>query len=215
VANESNVVPGYDPHTHHRRSTRLKGYDYAVPGAYFVTICTAEREQTLGYVAEGRIVPSQIGTVVRDCWRALPRRFRHIDLDEWCVMPNHVHGIIFIIDDPPGPRGGRHAARLLEPPPDSEPASCGTPSASSPVPTTGGKRLAPGSLGVIVRAFKASSTRRVNRIRGSTGASLWQRGYHDRIIRNERELSAIRRYIADNPISWELDRDNPARFSTG
>lgn len=73
----------------------------------------------------------------------------------------------------------------------------------------------PGSLGVIVRSFKSAVTKRINELRRTPGAPVWQRNYYERIIRNDRELSRIRQYIADNPMKWDLDRDNPAAVGTG
>jgi hypothetical protein len=169
-------MPECDPRIHHRRSIRLKGYDYAYPGAYFVTICTADRECTLGHVADGRMVRSKIGAIVRDCWRVLPTRFRHIDIDAWCVMPNHFHGIIFILDVLPGSEGGRRDSRSVAPPPQFEPAASGSHSCPAAGLIPIGTGLTAGSLSVIVRAFKASSTRRANQI-------LWfpqERGHTDK-----------------------------------
>ncbi len=91
----------YDPKKHHRRSIRLKGYDYTQPGAYFITICTQNRECLFGEVVDGRMVLNELGQVARECWLAIPDHFPHSRLDEFVIMPNHVHGIIWIV----GPDG--------------------------------------------------------------------------------------------------------------
>jgi REP element-mobilizing transposase RayT len=99
----------YDPTRHHRpfgraqgrRSIRLKGYDYASPGAYFVTICVRGGECLLGEVVDGEMQLNERGRVVGYYWGRMPRHFPHVELDAWVVMPNHVHGIIVITDRPP------------------------------------------------------------------------------------------------------------------
>jgi len=121
---------GYDPQKHHRRSIRLKGYDYTAPGAYFVTICTQDRVQMFGEVVGGDMRLNPHGRVVDTYWSRIPRYFPHVTLDAWVVMPNHVHGII-VITDPPAVGGN----------------------ASSPVDERGRRRgeAIPGSPSVTVR----------------------------------------------------------------
>ncbi len=87
----------FDPDVHHRRSIRLKGYDYAHPGAYFITICTHDRACLFGEIADGEMILNEAGRIVEKCWREIPMHFPHVALDEFVVMPNHVHGILFII----------------------------------------------------------------------------------------------------------------------
>ncbi len=106
---------------------------------------------------------------------------------EFVVMPNHIHGIIRIVDVPSGPVG---AQRRCAPTNEKRP------------------HVKPGSLGAIVRSFKSAVTKRINLLRGTPGARVWQRNYYEHIIRTERALDAIRRYIAHNPIRWHLDRYN-------
>ncbi len=89
----------YDPEIHHRRSIRLRGYDYSGAGAYFVTVCTSNGEHMLGAVTEGVVRLNEYGQMAALCWQWLARRYAHVDLDEWIVMPNHLHGIIVITDD--------------------------------------------------------------------------------------------------------------------
>jgi putative transposase len=164
---------------HHRRSIRLKGYDYAQAGAYFVTMCTRDRACRFGDVVDGQMQVNQYGQVVADSWLWLSGRYPYVGLDEWVVMPNHLHGII-ILTEPDG-RGGSRTA-----------------------PTQNRK-----SLGRLIGTFKMVSTKRLNAIRHTPGDSVWQRNYYEHIVRNEESLARIRQYIIDNPARWDKDRENP------
>jgi len=174
-----------------RRSIRLRGYDYSEEGAYFVTICTWDRQPLLGRIVEGRMIPSECGWVVAQSWLDIPGHFPDVGLDEWVVMPNHLHGILVISHD-------RRGTACRAPTPASERFG---------KPTTG-------SLPTIVRSFKAAATRRINVLRGSGGRSVWQRGYYEHVIRNEAELDRLRRYVLDNPVQWDTDEDNPGRAAS-
>jgi putative transposase len=181
---------------HHRRSIRLKGWNYTTPGAYFITICTYQR----ACLFEDR----RLRELTENAWQNIPTQphARHVSLDEWVVMPNHLHGILVLTaietDDDTGV-GAKQVRQQLSFPKESSirPAL--------PVPPRG---VEPGSVGAIVGNFKSLVARRANKLRRSPGAKVWQRGYYDRIVRNERELDAIRQYIGDNPRRWAEDRDN-------
>jgi len=197
----------YDPNKHHRRSIRLKGYDYTQPGAYFVTICTHGRAPLFGRVAGGDMVPNECGTIVREEWFRSAEIRDEIELfpDEFVVMPNHVHGIVWIVAtvDPAGydenvrPMVGAHGRA---------PVVVVGATGRSPLQPHG---PAPRSLGSFIAGFKSAVTQRINARRGTPGERVWQRNYYEHIIRNERALNAIRRYIIDNPWRWHLDRYNP------
>lgn len=165
-----------------RRPIRWVGHDYARAGFYYVTICTHDRQNPLGWIEGAQMRLSGMGRVAEECWRAIPDHFAEVELDAFVVMPNHVHGIVV-----PGDGRARHASPL--------PAT----------PKGPGRR----SVGSIVGAYKSSVCRRVNAIGGTPGAALWQRNYYEHVIRNERQSSHIRRYIADNPANWMLDHENP------
>ncbi len=176
------------PPAQRRRSIRLREHDYASAGAYFVTICAWRKELLF---ADERFAQAVVG-----CWDAIPGHFPAADVDELVVMPNHVHGIVWITRDEiawRGVVGARHASPLQ---------------ASRPTP--GGP--CPGSLGAIVGSFKSAVTKRINDLRDTPGTPVWQRNYYERVIRDERELSAVREYIAVNPLKWRLDRENPNRM---
>jgi len=180
--------------SHHRRSIRLPGYDYAQAGAYFVTICTHQRECLLGQVHGGAVRLSDYGELVEECWRGLPLHFGHIEVDVHVIMPNHIHGIILILGEAPdGGSAGRYRPAL-------------PPSGASPLQPANGTR--PGSLSAIVQNLKSVSARRINQLRGTPGAAVWQRNYYEHIIRNERRLAEVRRYILENPARWDLDHYN-------
>jgi len=94
----------YDPDTHHRRSHRLHGYDYSQPGKYYVTICTENKEHRFGEVVEGEMHRNELGESVAGCWEWLARRYLYVSLDDWIVMPNHLHGVIVITNGGGGSR---------------------------------------------------------------------------------------------------------------
>jgi REP element-mobilizing transposase RayT len=193
----------FDPSRHHRRSIRLPGYDYRSAGAYFVTICTHQRELLFEDPVLRRVAEA--------LWLRIPRHFPHVQLDAWVVMPNHVHGILVITGDT---CRGEASPETLSP--TNPMVSGGTGSAeqavaedASPLPQRRAG-LAPGSLGAIVGNFKSVTARRINRLRGTPGAPVWQRNYYEHVVRDERALNAIRQYIADNPARWAWDTYNPA-----
>lgn len=177
-------------HKNHRRSIRLKGYDYTQAGAYFVTICTKDRACLFGDVADGVMRLDQMGHIVRQCWLAIPDHFPHVLLDEFVVMPNHVHGIIVIMAT--HDVGATHASPLQN---DDTPTRPRGPQ--------------PRSVASIVGSFKSAAAKRINEHRGTPGAPIWQRNYYEHIIRDDESLNLIRNYIADNPLRWYLDRENP------
>jgi putative transposase len=184
----------YNPNQHRRQSIRLRGWDYTTPGAYFITICTHRRESLLA--------DTRLKAIVENAWLAVPGhpQARHVLLDEWVVMPNHLHGILILTDDGKG-EVGTVGAWLFD-----GAAFCKATRAPICLAPTG--RLKPGSIGAIVGNFKSLTARRINALRRISGGPVWQRGYYDRIVRDERELNAIRAYIHDNPRRWAEDRDN-------
>ena len=182
-------VPTFDPTRHHRRSIRLKGYDYTQAGAYYVTIVCKHREHFFGKVVNGEMQLNELGKLAQDCWLAIPEHHLHADLDEFIIMPNHVHGIL-VLDD----GGVRKGVQLNAPTPrdPDNPFSVMSPH----------KR----ALGVVVRTYKAAVTtgcRGLNRYDFG-----WQINYHDHIVRDEQDLERIRAYIANNPLNWDADEEN-------
>jgi REP element-mobilizing transposase RayT len=164
----------------HRRSLRLREYDYSQPGAYFVTICVRNRECLLGEIAAEKIRLSHYGEIARQCWVDLPNHYAQLALDIFSVMPNHIHGIIMLSDVGAGLK---------------------------PAPTRA--MVTKHALPEIIRGFKTFSSRRVNKLRKISSKPLWQRSFYEHVIRDDESLRRIREYIATNPLRWDLDRENP------
>ena len=202
----------FDPQKFHRRSIRLKGYDYTQPGAYFVTMVTYQREDLFGEIMEGEMRLNWTGKQVKREWGRLARRFPNIELDEFIVMPNHVHGIILIVDL------GRGTATISEDEDLNGSRRAPTTANSEDIDLTIPRRAptnreqfgkpVPGSIPTIIRSFKSAVSLRVNRSRYSTGAPVWQRKYFERVVRDQSELERIRAYIHHNPSQWADDPEN-------
>lgn len=176
---------------HHRRSIRRRDCDYAPQGVYFVTICTHARACWFGAVVDGEMVLNAMGRIVAEEWQSTAVLRPTVELDAFVVMPNHVHGIVVIVgDDDRGDGGGRDGRGMVHHAPT-------TPSAFS--------KPRANSLGTIVGAFKASVTRSARRASMVHGTPLWQRNYHEHIVRNESDLDRLRKHIAVNPARWDED----------
>lgn len=174
----------YNPEKHHRRSIRLQGYDYSQPGAYFITICTKDRKYLFGNIIDGKMVLNEYGKIAQQCWLDIPLHYQNVELNEFVVMPNHVHGIIIInINDTVGTI---HELPLHELPLQKQQ-----------------RRLM--TLPKIIGRFKMNSAKQINQLRQTPGIPLWQRNYYEHIIRNKHELNRIKEYIINNPLKWELD----------
>ncbi|MGK0617738.1 transposase [Meiothermus cerbereus] len=210
----------YDPARHHRRSIRLRGYDYTQAGAYFITICTHGRECLFGEVADDEMHLNEYGRIVRDVWFDLPNHVSNVVLDAFVVMPNHVHGVVVIVNGGVvgvGSVGVGSVGVGSEPTPTvtttttAEPTPTAT--TTTPAPTTTAEPTPTPTkrhgLPEIVRQFKTFSARRINEHRGTTGTPVWQRNYYEHIIRDDASLNRIRQYILNNPIKWALDGENP------
>jgi REP element-mobilizing transposase RayT len=202
----------YDPKVHHRRSIRKRGYDYSYPGWYFITLCTEGKEHTFGSVVEWRMKLNEPGRMVENLWNFMPQRFPGIILDEFVAMPNHFHAIFQIA--PPtagapllGAQGGQSivGAPLVG-------AQRGQSIVGAPLvgaPTRAGTSPAP-TVGEIVGAFKSLTANEYFRNVQLFGwktlpKGLWQRNFYEHIIRNDRELEAMRAYIRENPARWDSD----------
>ena len=177
----------------HRRSIRLQGHDYGQPGAYFVTICTFDRECLFGKIADGRMWLNDMGHAAEAEWLNTARIRPQVELGAYVVMPNHFHAIVVIVDNGRDVLAGRGISDdrgVLE-----------------YAPT--GFRSPSQTIGAIVRGFKSAVTKRINASRGTPGAPVWQRNYYERVVRNGDELNRIRQYILDNPARWAMDREDP------
>jgi putative transposase len=172
-----------------RRSIRLKDYNYSQAGAYYMTICTHNRECLFGQIDEGEIELNEQGQIVQAEWYKTAQIRPNLAMDEFIVMPNHIHGIIFI-NNPS--RGTMHRA-------------------PTPIVEQFGKPVS-NSLPTIIRGFKSAVTTRIKRIRNTYAIPVWQRNYYEHIIRNEIDLEEIRKYIQTNPLKWLEDENHPAHM---
>jgi putative transposase len=177
-----------DERSDFRKNNRLREFDYSQPAMYFVTICAHDRAMLFGAGGEGAIRLSSFGRIVQDCWNEIPAHYPGVLTDAVVVMPNHVHGILDLTQILVG---ARHA--------------------SPTAPSSATKRRP--SLGSIVGSFKSAVTSRINAARGTPSAPVWQRNYHEHVIRSDEDLRRARQYIADNPLKWHLDRENPDRVA--
>ena len=205
------VKSKFDPQKHHRRSIRLKGYDYSSEGAYFITVVTQGREYLFGEIVDGEMVLNDAGQMIIKWWNELPHKFPNINFGEFVVMPNHFHGIIFIIE-PVGVdlRVDPEDVRVS---PEEEKGGHTVRAASTTVRDGIGPPVRP-SLSKMIQWFKTMTTneyiREVKRSNWKSFAGrLWQRNFYERIIRNEEELRQTTDYILDNPSRWEDDDENP------
>lgn len=169
-------------------SIRLKGYDYSQPGIYFVTICCDQKQHYFGEIKHQLMALSPIGQIAQQCWLAIPNHYPNIALDEYVVMPNHVHGLIKI---------NYHDCHVEA-------------QNFAPLRIADGSqnkfRVIPQSIGAIIRGYKIGVTKwcRNNNFK----YFLWQRNYYEHIVRDEIELFRIQQYIKNNPKQWEGDRNN-------
>lgn len=189
----------FHPEEQHRKSIRLKEYDYSQAGAYFVTICAHERQCVFSEIADGQLRLNEIGRIVEDEWRKTAEIRGNVEMDVSVIMPNHLHGILIITDSAVGATrdiaNGRGMARHA--------------------PTTMQRKFGqpiPGTLPTIIGAFKSAVTKRINKLRNTPNAPVWQRNYYEHIIRNEKDYLRIYEYILNNPAKWQEDHDNPRNW---
>jgi len=198
----------YNPEIHHRQSLRLKGYDYSKPGLYFITICTQNREYLFGDVSDGRMVLNAGGRIAQTCWLDIPNHFPHAILDEFIIMPNHVHGIIIIKQS----KQNTGAKNLSPPQKQSSDNNISSDNNFSPpqgLPenniSSGQQFRSPsGTIGSMVRGFKIGVTKWFRR--NTVIYTVWQRNYYENVVHSEKNLTRIRKYIMENPLKWQADR---------
>jgi REP element-mobilizing transposase RayT len=184
-----------------RRSIRLPRYDYAHSGAYFVTICTLNQVPILGNIEVGGMILSQEGKTVKNCLGKIPHHYSNCTLDTVTIMPNHLHVTLVLTADRRGEASAEDSSIL-----PFESKADASPLHHKDSRPRGTKK---GSLGAIIQNFKSVSTRKINQLQNTPGNRIWQRNYFEHIIRTERSLNAIRRYVMANPSRWEMDRYNP------
>ncbi len=188
----------FDPEKHHRRSIRLKGYDYSRPGAYYVTICVHNRECLFGNITDGKMHLNEYGKIVQTEWLKSSEIRDEIELDAYQIMPNHFHCIVIIQDVAINRNRGDRPIAPAWP-------IATTLSSIDPVIF----KMKPKSLSSLMAGFQSPVTSKINQLRGTPKQDVWQRNYFDRIIRNDKELNRIRKYIIENPMKWDMDKENP------
>ena len=186
----------YDPQRHHRRSIRLKGYDYSQAGLYFITICTQNRAHLFGDIENGEMILNPFGKIAAEEWVNTEKVRDQVRIHDFVIMPDHIHGIIEILYT----------------------------GESKFAPTEKNQFKSPSqTIGAIVRGFKIATIKKIKEfiqgnlggISSSTGElqfaptldfKIWQRNYYEHIIRNETAYERIAQYIIDNPKNWGRDK---------
>jgi putative transposase len=218
-----------------RRSIRLPGYDYQTAGAYFVTLCTQNRQCLFGEIAGGEMVLNDAGRMVQRVWNELPLFYPSVDIDAFQIMPNHVHGIIILVGEHAGVGQPQGVAPTKGPSPENKnwkhhshvgagPRACpgpGQPRGPAPTMDTvirerihNNKQGVMLSLPDVVHRFKTMTTKKYTEGVKQSGwpsfpGKLWQRSYYERVVRDLDEMLQIQQYILDNTQKWEFDRENP------
>ena len=195
----------YNPQIHHRRSIRLKGYDYSQAGWYFVTICCHGRACLFGDVINNKMVLNEYGQIANNEWMKTPDIRPNVELGEFIIMPNHVHGIIRLLC-----RGELHSPLHngvstnnnieLHSPLHNGVSTNNNINGECDSPLQGPSN----TIGAIIRGYKSSVTKQLNLL--NIGCAVWQRNYYEHIIRNEQSYQNISKYIINNPAKWSEDK---------
>ncbi|MDT0649859.1 transposase [Autumnicola edwardsiae] len=198
-------------------SARLQNWDYSWNAAYFITICTHNRQNFFGRIADGKMQLSEIGKITHHFWNEIPNHFPYIQLGEFIAMPNHIHGIIIIDNNVQTPKLGvssanseranseRANSERANPPNFSKNRGNGTENESDKKHKSGGKneQWKPGTLGVIINQYKRICTIHARKINPDFA---WQTRFYDIIIRDDRAFNNISEYIKNNPTKWAADK---------
>ena len=174
----------HDSDKHHRHSLRLQGFDYTQEGAYFVTVCLQDRACLFGDISDGKMILNDVGLMAEKCWNEIPAHFPHIELDEFVIMPNHVHGILSITTAV----GAKNVSPL--------------PSQQMHGPSK--------TIGSVIRGFKIGVTKWMRQ--NTPVYNVWQRNYYEHVIRDSDDWNRTHLYIESNPRDWEDDEEHPDRL---
>ena len=167
----------YNSAIHHRRSVRLKNYDYSQNGAYFITLCTYNRKNIFGSIDSGKMNLNSLGMIAQEEWMKSFHIRKELTMDEYVIMPNHLHGIVFLCHT-----SNKHYRSF-------------------------GKAFGANntSISSFIAGFKSAVTKRINIMRDTPNGFVWQRNYHEHIIRCDKSLTKIREYTVNNPVTWQED----------
>ena len=168
-----------------RKSIRLADFDYSWAGYYFVTVVSDQHKSIFGKIDDGKVELFPAGTIVEEIWNEIPLHFPYVETDAHNMMPNHFHGIIIIQDIVGDIVEARHASPLQV-----------------------NFNIKPQPLGTVVGSFKSAVTKRVHDSGLYLKEKIWQRNYHEHIIRDEIDYQKVQEYIEANPINWSLDEEN-------
>lgn len=169
----------YNPKIHNRRSIRLRGYDYIQAGAYFITICCQDRKCRFGKIENDKMILNEYGTIAYNEWIKLPERFLNNELDVFQIMPNHLHGII-VLNDVGATLAVAHDAVAHD---------------AVMIQRAGA-----------YKSLVANKCLEIFKSKNEIMGKLWQRNYHEHIIRNEQSYQTISDYIINNPAKWNDDK---------
>lgn len=169
-----------EEHPHRPNTMRLPGANYSDPGIYFLTLCSANREPLFGKIVNSEMVTNQFGSIVWEVWKGLPKRYPQISIDTAIVMPNHFHGIVIIHEK---------SVEITD---------------EHPIERGERRKM---TIPLIVGYLKMTSSKMINQIRNSPGVAVWQRGYFDRILRDDTDYDELSEYIFTNPQRWGIDKD--------
>lgn len=178
---------------HHRRSIRIKGFDYSSENSYFITLVTHERHNLFGTIENNEVQLTGIGKIVLNNWQAIPQHFPNAELDEFVIMPNHLHGIINLFDSDPC-RGTIYRSPTEYRAPTREDPTVNLEKFGQPVR---------GSIPTIIRTYKASVSRDARKLMDIE--HIWQRNFFEHIIGFDHEYDEIVEYIHTNPQNWARD----------
>jgi REP element-mobilizing transposase RayT len=208
----------YNPNIHHRKSIRLQGYDYSQAGLYFITICAQDRKCLFGKIENDEMILNDAGLIANECWLEIPKHFPNAVLHEHIIMPNHVHGIVELIQNDVANVGAENTRAENFLPLQNE-----------------FRKMIPRSIGSIVKGFKIGVTKwfrnsnnadMANAKAGNVNTEnigaenflplqqpqqnetvkIWQRNYYEHIIRDEKSYQHISEYIINNPKNWKEDK---------
>jgi len=173
-----------------RKKNRLTRYNYSLPGAYFVTICVSQMRELLGEIVDKKVILNEFGEIVKEIWENIPKHFKNIILDEWVIMPNHLHGILIIYYNNEREIKDRNEelndySYLLQKNKQSQMY-----------------------LPKVINGFKGAVTRIINQ-KFPNNEFTWQKSFYDHIIRNDKAIKKIREYIYNNPLNWKMDQAVP------
>jgi REP element-mobilizing transposase RayT len=188
------MVSKFDPQKHHRRSIRLPGYDYTGAGGYYVTIVAHNRTCLFGEIVNGEMSLNNLGQIAKREWARLPKRFKHVELGVYVIMPNRIHGIILIDDSRRGTADFANTTHTQD-------------LRRAPTQEHFGKPVS-GSIPTIIRSYKSAVALRIHYAQPNDDSPIWQRNYYEHVIRNTDDANRIHTYIESNPANWDIDKEN-------